>query len=76
MNQMETNSIIQIRIPYELIVRDERLRDYTWVDQRVINEGLREPNDMKTIDINEENIRLVDYIKEQYLSLLREKNNE
>lgn len=73
---METNSIIQIRIPYELIVRDERLRDYTWVDQRVINEGLREPNDMKTIDINEENIRLVDYIKEQYLSLLREKNNE
>ena len=69
---METNNIIQIRVPYELIVRDRRLSDYIWVDERVINEGLREPNDMETIDINEDNIRLVDYIKEKYLSYLRE----
>ncbi len=69
---METNNIIQIRVPYILIVRDRRLRDYTWVDERVINEGLREPYDMKTIDINDDNIRLVDYIKEKYLSFLRE----
>ena len=74
MNQMEMNNIIQIRVPYMLIVRDSRLRDYTWVAERVINEGLREPNDMKTIDINEDNIRLIDYIKEKYLSFLREEN--
>ena len=67
---MET--IIQISIPYSLIVRDDTLREYTWVDERAINEWRVEPNDMKTIDINEDNIRLVDYIKEKYLSFLRE----
>ena len=67
---MET--IIQIRVPYILIVRDSRLRDYVWVDERAINEWRVEPNDMKTIDINDDNIRLVDYIKEKYLSFLRE----
>jgi len=69
---MDNKTIIAISVPYILIVRDDTLRDYTWVDERVINEGLREPNDMKTIDINEDNIRLVDYIKEKYLSFLRE----
>lgn len=66
--------IIQIRIPYWLIVRDNRLSDYLWIDQRVINEWLADENDMKTIDINEDNIRLIDYIKEKYLSFLREEN--
>lgn len=67
-------NIIQIRVPYILIVRDDRLRDCVWVDERAINEWRVEPNDMKTIDINEDNIRLVDYIKEKYLSFLREEN--
>ncbi len=65
-------NIIQIRVPYILIVRDDRLRDYVWVDERVINEWIVDSYDMKTIDINEDNIRLVDYIKEKYLSYLRE----
>ena len=65
-------NIIQIRVPYILIVRDDRLRDYVWVDERVINEWIVNSYDMKTIDINEDNIRLVDYIKEKYLSYLRE----
>lgn len=65
--------IIQIRVPYILIVRDSRLRDYVWVDERVINEWIVDSYDMKTIDINEDNIRLVDYIKEEYLSFLIEK---
>jgi hypothetical protein len=65
-------NIIQIRVPYILIVRDDRLRDYVWVDERVINEWIVDSYDMKTIDINEDNIRLVDYIKETYLSYLRE----
>lgn len=64
--------IIQIRVPYILIVRDNRLREYTWVDERIINEWIVDSYDMKTIDINEDNIRLVDYIKEKYLSYLRE----
>ena len=63
---MET--IIQISIPYSLIVRDDTLREYTWVDERAINEWRVEPNDMKTIDINKDNIRLVDYIRKTYLS--------
>jgi len=65
-------NIIQIRVPYILIVRDSQLRDYVWVDERVINEWIVDSYDMKTIDINEDNIRLVDYIKETYLSFLRE----
>lgn len=65
-------NIIQIRVPYILIVRDNQLRDYIWVDERVINEWIVDSYDMKTIDINEDNIRLVDYIKETYLSYLRE----
>lgn len=65
-------NIIQIRVPYILIVTDSRLRDYVWVDKRVINEWIVDSYDMKTIDINEDNIRLVDYIKEKYLSFLRE----
>ena len=65
-------NIIQIRVPYILIVRDNQLRDYVWVDERVINEWIVDSYDMKTIDINEDNIRLVDYIKETYLSFLRE----
>lgn len=65
-------NIIQIRVPYILIVRDDRLRDYVWVDERVINEWIVDSYDMKTIDINEDNIRLVDYIKEKYLYYLRE----
>lgn len=67
-------NIIQIRVPYILIVTDSRLRDYIWVDERAINEWRVEPYDMKTISINEDNIRLVDYIKEKYLSFLREEN--
>lgn len=67
-------NIIQIRVPYILIVRDDRLRDYVWVDERVINEWIVDSYDMKTIDINEDNIRLIDYIKEKYLSFLREEN--
>lgn len=67
-------NIIQIRVPYILIVRDDRLRDYAWVDERVINEWIVDSYDMKTIDINEDNIRLIDYIKEKYLSYLREEN--
>lgn len=69
---MDNKTIIAISVPYILIVRDRTLRDYTWVDERVINEGLREPNEMKTIEIDESNMRLVDYIKETYLSYLRE----
>ena len=69
-------NIIQIRVPYILIVRDDRLRDYVWVDERVINEWIVDSYDMKTIDINKDNIRLVDYIKETYLSFLREENND
>lgn len=65
-------NIIQIRVPYILIVRDNQLRDYIWVDERVINEWIVDSYDMKTIDINEDNIRLVDYIKEKYLSYLKE----
>lgn len=65
-------NIIQIRVPYILIVRDDRLRDYVWVDERVINEWIVDSYDMKTIDINDDNMRLVDYIKETYLSYLRE----
>lgn len=70
---MET--IIQISIPYSLIVRDDTLREYTWVDERAIYEWRVEPNDMKTIDINEENVRLVDYIRKTYLSFY-ESNND
>ena len=62
------NNIIQISIPYGLIVRDDTLREYIWVDERAINEWRVEPNDMKTIDINEENVRFVDYIRKTYLS--------
>lgn len=61
-------NIIQISIPYGLIVRDDTLREYFWVDERAINEWRVEPNDMKTIDINKDNIRLVDYIRKTYLS--------
>lgn len=61
-------NIIQISIPYGLIVRDDKLREYLWVDERAINEWRVEPNDMKTIDINKDNIRLVDYIRNTYLS--------
>lgn len=68
-------NIIQIRVPYILIVSDDRLRDYTWVDMRVINEGLREPSDMKTIDIDKDNIWIVDYVKEKYLSYLQNNND-
>ena len=67
--------IIQIRIPYWLIVRDSRLSDYLWIDQRVINEWLADENDMKTVDINEDNMRIVDYVKDKYLHYL-ENNNE
>lgn len=70
---MET--IIQINVPYELIVRDDILREYIWVDERAINEWRVEPNDMKTIDINEDNVRLVDYIRKTYLSFF-ENNDE
>lgn len=73
---MDNKTIIAISVPYILIVRDSILRNYTWVDERVINEGLREPNEMKIIEIDESNMRLVDYIKETYLSYLRENNNE
>lgn len=69
-------NVIQISIPYGLIVRDDTLREYTWVDERAINEWRVEPNEMKSIDINKDNIRLVDYIKETYLSYLQENNNE
>lgn len=72
-DNMET--IIQINVPYELIVRDDILREYIWVDERAINEWRVEPNDMKTIDINEDNVRLVDYIRKTYLSFF-ENNNE
>ena len=72
----DMENIIQIRVPYILIVRDDRLRDYVWVDERVINEWIVDSYDMKTIDINKDNIRLVDYIKETYLSFLREENND
>lgn len=68
-------TIIQINVPYELIVRDDILREYIWVDERAINEWRVEPNDMKTIDINEDNVRLVDYIRKTYLSFF-ENNNE
>ena len=61
-------NIIQINIPYGLIVRDDKLREYIWVDERAINEWRVESNDMKTIDINEDNVRLVDYIRKTYLS--------
>ena len=68
-------TIIQINVPYELIVRDDTLREYIWVDERAINEWRVEPNDMKTIDINEDNVRLVDYIRKTYLSFY-ENNDE
>ena len=61
-------NIIQIKVPYILIVRDNQLKDYVWVDERVINEWIVDSYDMKTIDINEENVRLVDYIRKTYLS--------
>lgn len=66
--KLNMETIIQISIPYGLIVRDDTLREYLWVDERAIYEWRVEPNDMKTIDINKDNVRLVDYIRKTYLS--------
>ena len=42
---------------------------------RVINEGLREPSDMKTKDIDKDNIWIIDYVKDKYLYYLQNNND-
>ena len=55
-----------ILIPYGIIIRDDRLRDYIGVDERAINEWLHEEYDLKRVEITKENLWILQYIQDLY----------
>ena len=57
---MEQNIIIQI--PYELVFRNDRLVDELWLNPYLLNEGLREPEDLCTIEITQDRKRILSWL--------------
>lgn len=69
---MET---ITIYVPYGIVFRNNRVVDALWLNPYLLNEGLRELDDLCQIEINVDTYRILQWITD-YLSHVYDINND